>query len=90
MRGISCAGEFSCLDINAARTACTEQSELHLMSKSRLMGYTSLLYGESPVLAVKLQDMFGLTDTPHLALSLAVIAPTIFPASVGMASGGRG
>jgi len=39
MRGISCAGEVSRLDLNAAHAGCTEQSELHRMHNCRLVGY---------------------------------------------------
>ncbi len=79
LEGINRRAQFSAIDLGAAlrsllpwplpeRLEAEAPARLELSSgSSAQVDYLPVLRGEPPVLAVKLQEMFGRTDTPRLA-----------------------
>ncbi len=77
--GVSRRSQFSAIDLGAALRALLPwplQERLEKEAPQRLslpsgslgqLDYLPALHGKPPVLAVKLQEMFGQTDTPRLA-----------------------
>lgn len=85
LEGISRRAQFSGIDLRAAlhsllswplpeRLEHDAPQRLHLPSgSSAKIDYMPVLRGEQPVLAVKLQEMFGQADTPRLANGRIVV-----------------
>ena len=79
VEGINRRAQFSSIDLGAALRSLLPWSLIDRLEKeapnrvelpsgsSAIIDYLPALRGESPVLAVKLQEMFGQTDSPRLA-----------------------